>query len=870
MPFTFNSPVKEARTRLPVRYTGLLQLNALYMAMLAAPASLSMAAEKPIPVAFNTHFMQGVRGDVDVQLLLAENSVLPGTYRVDLYSNDALIGRRDITFSQNPSTGRVDPCLSLELLTQLGIDMGKLRAQGKLDPEAPQACYDLGALIDQASVRYDAARLRLKASVPQVAMQRGMRGYVDPQLWDAGVPAAFINYQLNDSRNASNGYTRYNNNLGLRNGINLGGWRLRNESNLSNGTGRPSTFKSNRSFLQHDVTPLKGQFSAGDIFTDSDLFDSVRYRGLKLASDEGMRADSERGYAPVIRGVAQSNATVEVRQNDYLLYSTTVAPGPFEISDIYPSGSNGDLQITIIEADGQRRVSRQAFSSLPIMVREGQLKYSLSAGRYSSNTEGLAEPQMLSATLAYGLGSNLTGILGLQTSDDYKAMAVGFGRNTLIGAVSLDVTHSSSQIQGQTTQGDSVRALYAKTFSGTDTSFTLAAHRYSTEGYRTLTDHVQDQSEGLTRRTGYSKTRTDLTIYQSLGRDRGWGSLYLNASDQRYWRQGGNRSFSAGYANSWGDVSYSLDVTRSEDFNYSGMPSKDTQFNLSVSFPLGSQARAPRAFVTTNTNKDSDSTQVGINGYISPTSDTSYSIQAGNSSTSGSSGSANLSFRTAVADINLGYSQGRDYDTQNLNVAGSVVAHAGGINLGQPVGETFALAEVPGVSGARISSYSGVETGRNGFAVIPNAQPYRINWISLDTRELGGDIEIDNATQQLVPRRGAVVLARYSAKSGRRVEFELFDAQHNPIPFGAAVEDASGKQLAISDPNGKALTLLEKTQGTLSIKWGKQQCSATYSLPEADPALNYERYRLVCTPEANPAVQPLAQLTENPPRGDEK
>ena len=201
-----------------------------------------------------------------------------------------------------------------------------------------------------------------------------------------------------------------------------------------------------------------------------------------------------------------------------------------------------------------------------------------------------------------------------------------------------------------------------------------------------------------------------------------------------------------------------------------------------------------------------------------------------------------------MADITLGYSQGRGYDSQNLNVAGSVVAHEGGINLGQGEGFADGLAQVPGVKGAKISSYSGVETGRNGYAVIPSAQPYRVNWISLDTRELGGDIEIDNATQQLVPRRGAVVVARYTGKNGRRVQFELFDEQGGMIPFGASLEDASGKQLAISDPNGKALVLLEEDQGSLTIKWGERQCSAPYNLPERDKALNYERQRLVCQP----------------------
>ncbi|MDC6652532.1 fimbria/pilus outer membrane usher protein, partial [Leclercia adecarboxylata] len=151
-------------------------------------------------------------------------------------------------------------------------------------------------------------------------------------------------------------------------------------------------------------------------------------------------------------------------------------------------------------------------------------------------------------------------------------------------------------------------------------------------------------------------------------------------------------------------------------------------------------------------------------------------------------------------------------------MAGSVVAHAGGINLGQTVGETFALAQVEGVSGVKIGSFSGAKTAGNGYAVVPNAQPYRVNWISLDTRDLGGDIEIDNATQQVVPRSGAVVLARYASKSGRRVQFELFDAQHQSIPFGASLEDRAGKQVAIADPSGKALALVEQDTGTLIIK----------------------------------------------------
>jgi outer membrane usher protein len=44
--------------------------------------------------------------------------------------------------------------------------------------------------------------------------------------------------------------------------------------------------------------------------------------------------------------------------------------------------------------------------------------------------------------------------------------------------------------------------------------------------------------------------------------------------------------------------------------------------------------------------------------------------------------------------------------------------------------------------------------------------------IDLDTRDLSGDIDIEIATQQVVPRRGAVVLAKLAGSNGRRVQFE--------------------------------------------------------------------------------------------------
>lgn len=81
---------------------------------------------------------------------------------------------------------------------------------------------------------------------------------------------------------------------------------------------------------------MKSDVTVGQSTSPSDVFDSVPYTGVELKSDSDMLPDSEKGYAPIIRGSAHSNAQVVVRQNGYIIYQNTVAPGAFEINDPTP------------------------------------------------------------------------------------------------------------------------------------------------------------------------------------------------------------------------------------------------------------------------------------------------------------------------------------------------------------------------------------------------------------------------------------------------------------------------------------------------------------------------------------------------------
>jgi outer membrane usher protein len=711
---------------------------------------------------------------------------------------------------------------------------------------AAERCFDLSANVEFAHVEYQPGSLRLNISIPQALMSRSVRGYVAPELWDEGQTTGFINYGFSGARRTRANQSQDQYYLSLRNGLNLGAWRLRNESSLVYGDAQPYRFRSNRTFVQRDISALKSQLSLGQTFTDSQVFDSVRFVGASLASDDGMLPDSERVYAPVIRGIAETNATVQVRQNGFMLYSGNVSPGPFEISDIYPSGSNGDLEITIVEADGRKRVFIQAYASLPIMVPKGAMRYSLAAGQYDSNVDGGLSPNLASGTLIYGLTERVTTFGGAQIAEDYQAGNVGAGVNTGLGAVSVDLTQSVSQQKRQTYSGQSLRLRYANTLDLTNTTLAVAGYRYSTDQYRTLDEHVEELQARDGTAGGRAKDRIEFNVTQALPEY--LASLSLTGSEQRYWdTTGKTRQLYFSWNAAWRSLSYSLSVERNQTFARDGQSRSDNRIALTLSLPLGDSPGSSRAFF--NAVRDSAGEfdmQAGLNGQVFDDRNTFYSVQAGHDSQSGSAGFAKLNTTTPYGRFDAGYGQGSDYRALSVGAIGSVVAHAGGVNFGQPLGETFALVQVKDVAGARLTNYSNVETAGNGYAILPYAQPYRANWVSLDTRQLGADVELENAVTQVVPRRGAVPLVDFKVAVGRRVQFELVRPDGSRLPLGALVEDEHGKLLAAVDPTSRALVLSERDSGELRVKWADQQCQARFDLPPRNPQRTYDRLKVTC------------------------
>ncbi|MGN8236444.1 fimbria/pilus outer membrane usher protein [Enterobacter soli] len=784
-------------------------------------------------------------------------SQAPGKYHVDIILDDQLIETSDIDFTSGKGGeegDRLHPCLSIEQLKKWGVKTALF--PGLATQEA--SCVNLQA-IPHASTDFQFAAQRLIISIPQAAIDLPARGYVSPALWDEGIAAAMLNYSLSGANNwakqngSKNSDSQYAN---LRPGLNVGPWRLRNYTTWSRDETGQDKWDTVYTYVQRAIIPLNAQLILGDSSAPADVFDSMPFRGAQLASDDDMLPDSLKGYAPVVRGIARTNAQVVVRQNGYQIYQTYVAPGAFEITDMYPTGGAGDLDVTVKEADGSEQHFTLPYASLPVLQREGRLKYAVTGGQYRSYNGSVDKTPFGQITGIVGLPYGLTLYSGLQESSKYQSIATGLGKNMGdFGAISADMTQAWSTPQGgKKSNGQSWRARYSKNVVGTGTHFSIAGYRYSTSGYygmQEILDSYGDSSALQDRR----RNRAELTMSQTLGTD--LGSLTLSAARENYWNSGKTMaSYSLGYNNYWHNISYGITWTYSKNgsagsYDDNKRYDKDRLLAFNVSIPLENFLPQTWANYGVSTSKNNGTTHnIGLNGVALENHALNWNVQQGYGSDGvGYTGNMNGDYKGTYGEVTAGYSYDKNSDRLNYGLQGGILAHKEGITLSQPLGETNVLIGAPGAHGVNIRNQPGVRTDYRGYTVVSNLSVYRKNDITLAPESLPDDVELDINTRTVTPTRGAIVLADYKAKVGRRV---LFNLVHNGqfVPFGAmaSLKGADSSNVIVGDKGQAYLTGLD-SQGTVLVTWGAEsdrQCHAPYVLSPQPSAGGITEINVTC------------------------
>lgn len=810
-------------------------------------------------VEYDSSFLMGDgAASIDVSRYSDGNPTPVGTYTVKVFVNEKPVASQTIPFI-DVGKKSAEACLTPKNLAQLHIKQPEIvgeKAVLKRGDEESDDCLNLPALIDQSSVEFDMGDQRLDITVPQAWVNKGYEGYVEPSLWESGIPAALLSYNINGYHNTNNGVDNDSMYAAFNTGINLGAWRFRANGNYNWDKDNGSNFDFQNRYVQRDLPALRSQLIMGESYTTGETFDSVSIRGVRLYSDSRMLPSQLANYAPVIRGVANTNAKVTVTQSGYKIYEATVPPGPFEINDLSPSGYGSDLIVTIEEADGSKRTFSQPFSSVMQMQKPGVGRWDFSAGEVNDD-DIHDKPYLAQGTYYYGLNNYLTAYSGIQgTNNHYLAGLIGVGLNTPFGALALDVTHSRTEIpDDKTYQGQSYRLTWNKLIEPTNTSFNVAAYRYSTQDYLGLNDALQliddakynddDQRDTM---DNYARMKNQITLSISQPLQDGetdYGSFYLSGSWTDYWATGDSRSdYTLGYGKgfSWGSMSINLQRTWDEDGE------KDDSLYINLSIPLanllgGEDRRSGFTSLSTQMRTDfngghnlsMNSSGNNEDNTLNYSVNTGYTMQKEDKNISDVGGY--VSYQSPWGDISASASANNDSNRQySLSTDGGFILHSGGLtftNDNFSNSDALVLVKAPGAKGARING-GGSTIDRWGYGASNALSAYRENPVSLDIDTLENDVELKSTSTMLVPRDGAVVFASFETDQGRSAIITMTRNDGKTIPFGAEVFE-DNTPIGNMGQGGQAFVRGINDRGELTVRWFENnqptRCSATYQLP---------------------------------------
>lgn len=339
--------------------------------------------------------------------------------------------------------------------------------------------------------------------------------------------------------------------------------------------------------------------------------------------------------------------------------------------------------------------------------------------------------------------------------------------------------------------------------------------------------------------------------------------MFIAGSSQNYWgsARGYDLQYQLGFSSVFKRVSYSMYAQRTR----LQQGDLDTQIGINLTIPPGrpeSTKRKAFDYLTTNvaSNSNGDSTiQTTASGNTGGVTPINYGVTASRIVTgdqkSVSAGGYGM-YRSPVGTYSGNASIGNRTRQAAFNAGGSVVLHGGGVTLGPPLGQAFALVEAKGAKGGTIINGQGAKIDSNGYAVVTSLRPYRVNTVALDPSAIPVDVGLTNTSEEVVPRADALVLVKMGTVRGRPTFATASDTQGRLLPMGSELFDESGKSAGIVGQGGMAYLRGLEGDGQLLAKWGAgpaDQCVMPYRIPKEEVDANghrtiVARIRIACDP----------------------
>lgn len=735
------------------------------------------------------------------QQLAQVGQQLPGTYPVEVVLNGHKISTEAIRFVK--CAAELCPQVTPGTLKKWGISPEPFLSKDAGDEDAVLALHFEQA-IPGTTVKLSANASKLILNVPQKYLLDDNANFL-ASVTEESIPTLFLSYYYSGQRNESNGESDDQHFVSLNNGINLGAWRLRQSANLVKSSQSEMSWQPTQTYIGRDILSLMSRLMMGQSTTSGRVFDSFSFKGLSLSSIDEMLPDSQRNYAPVIKGIALSQANIEIRQDGNLIYQKSIPAGSFELTDVVPNNSSGDLEVTIRESTGEVRKFIQPYATQPKMVRQGQLRYALSSGRYDNGNAAGDKEIFVQAEGLYGVGNTVSVFSGAMASSSYQSGVAGVGLNLGdFGGISLEIDTSRNKESEwlKSGSGYASKINYSKYFGLSGTSLQASYTQSHDRGYFTYADYQarHETNQGATTLPGNMKRQWQAGLNQDLAQ---FGSLSLNYYSQQSWDDSYNsKTLNASYNANWKGVSAGISYSQSDITSTTRY--KDNVLALNVVVPFSSlwgpssQARINHSYITSRSGLAQN--QTTVSGSLLRDNNLNYSLsqtwaqdqhgQAARVQYDGGSGSVNA----AYSRNSSGFSQ------TSLGSTGSVVFHPGGVTLGQSISpkDPFAIVSAPGAGNVSVTTKSGVKTDSRGYAIVPALTAYRQNSIGIDPTTASDTTSLTSTQTQSTPGFGTAVEAKFGTHIGHKAWVHIL-YRNRPLSLGTELYGKNGASGIVDD-----------------------------------------------------------------------
>lgn len=567
----------------------------------------------------------------------------------------------------------------------------------------------------------------------------------------------------------------------------------------------------------------------------------IRFGGLQVQRDFTLRSDLVTQPIPVVSGSAAVPSTVDVYLGNIKAFSQTVAPGPYQITNLPVLTGSGTAKVVVSDATGRQQETTLPFFNSPTLLAKGLSDFSLDAGfarRYygatsfdydnrplgsASGRYGLVDWMTLEGHAEGGAGGvnggagsvtrfgafgTISGALSASRFGNDSGMQVYFDYNVQAFGVSIDL--STQRAFGR--YGDLAMATTTKTsfadFASAGAS--IAAANY-VPGLLTVDPRPPRSLDRISISTPLPFDVTSLSLsYIDLEDAQRTRSRVVTASLSR------PLPFNATAA-----------VTVFADLSKHG----GAGLFAGISFPLGADVYVSSSVSAAANNGGSRDISGGLEAQKTLERDVgSYGWHVQDVEGSTPYRTASAAYRSAYGTAAVGLQQLSGNYGGSVQIDGSIAAVGGGVFAGNRVDDSFAVVDagIPGVPVLQDNRPIGT-TDMFGKLMVADLRSYQRNKIAIDPTRLPAGADADVTNTILVPTgRSGAYLDFGVRKDTRAAIVVLAGPDGKMLPPGSKGHLEGSDKSFVVGYDGQAYLRHLAASNVIIAENGETECRASF------------------------------------------